>query len=172
MAFYQSNRYFSIFGLHYLVGYGAGAPALEAWAVAHPLRVISQVYVDSPGLSAEYLNSYAALRVRWRDRRRSYTDVVFPEGFDLIRYDETVLPTWYIHPDQRSVGREPVLLETSQRHRRRRHPARHARHGLQATSRIRPMDDVATPGRSPRWRSRTGRSATPARPAPARSSTS
>lgn len=46
MAFYQNNRYFSIFGLHYLVGYGDGAPALEAWAVAHPLRVISQVYVD------------------------------------------------------------------------------------------------------------------------------
>ena len=29
---------------------------------------------------------------------------MFPDGFDLIRYDETVLPTWYIHPDPRSVG--------------------------------------------------------------------
>jgi poly(3-hydroxybutyrate) depolymerase len=101
MAFYQSNRYFSIFGLHYLVGYGAGAPALEAWAVAHPLRVISQVYVDSPGLSAGYLNSYAA---REFDGDTDYTDVVFPEGFDLIRYDETVLPTWFIHPEPRSAG--------------------------------------------------------------------
>ena len=26
MSFYQSNDYFSIFGEHYLVGYGAGAP--------------------------------------------------------------------------------------------------------------------------------------------------
>ncbi|MEH1127105.1 hypothetical protein [Micromonospora sp. CPCC 206061] len=103
MAFYQSNRYFSIFGLHYLVGYGAGAPALEAWAVAHPLRVISQVYVDSPGLSAEYLNSYAARKFDG-DTEGTYTDVLFPEGFDLIRYDETVLPTWFVHPEPRSVS--------------------------------------------------------------------
>ncbi|MCW6007808.1 hypothetical protein K1W54_25165 [Micromonospora sp. CPCC 205371] len=103
MAFHQSNRYFSIFGLHYLVGYGDGAPALEAWAVSHPLRVISQVYVDSPGLSVTYLASFAA-REFDGDTEGNYTDVVFPEGFDLIRYDETVLPTWFIHPDPRSVG--------------------------------------------------------------------
>lgn len=102
VAFYQSNRYFSIFGLHYLVGYGGGGPALEAWAVAHPLRVIGQVYVDSPGLSADYLNSYAA-REFGGETDAGYTPVEFPEGFDLIRYDETVLPTWYIHPDRRSV---------------------------------------------------------------------
>jgi hypothetical protein len=102
MSFYQNNRYFSIFGLHYLVGYGAGAPALEAWAVAHPLRVISQAYIDSPGLSAEYLNSYAPLEFGGTTDA-GYTTVVFPEGFDLIRYDETVLPTWYIHPDPDSI---------------------------------------------------------------------
>lgn len=102
LAFYQSNRYFSIFGLHYLVGYGAGAPALEAWAVAHPLRVISQAYIDSPGLSAEYLDSHAALEFDG-ETDAGYTHVVFPEGFDLIRYDETVLPTWYIHPDPHSI---------------------------------------------------------------------
>ncbi|GAA4725584.1 hypothetical protein Prum_011440 [Phytohabitans rumicis] len=103
MAFYQSNRYFSIFGLHYLVGYGGGAPVLEAWAVAHPLRVISQVYVDSPGLSADYLSSYAAREFDGQTDA-SYTTVVFPDGFDLIRYDETVLPTWFIHPQPRSVN--------------------------------------------------------------------
>jgi poly(3-hydroxybutyrate) depolymerase len=103
MAFYQSNRYFSVFGLHYLVGYGGGAPALESWAVAHPLRVIAQVYVDSPGLSADYLSAYAA-REFDGTTDTTYTTVVFPEGFDLIRYDETVLPTWYIHPDRRSIG--------------------------------------------------------------------
>lgn len=103
MSFYQSNGYFSIFGLHYFAGYGAGAAALEAWAVAHPLRVIGQVYVDSPGLDAEYLDSYAA-REFDGDTEGSYTTVEFPEGFDLIRYDETVLPTWFIHPDQRSAG--------------------------------------------------------------------
>jgi poly(3-hydroxybutyrate) depolymerase len=103
MAFYQSNRYFSIFGLHYFVGYGSGAPALEAWAVAHPLRVISQVYVDSPGLRAEYLHSYAAREFDGQTDA-GYTQVVFPEGFDLIRYDETVLPTWFIHPEPHSVA--------------------------------------------------------------------
>jgi poly(3-hydroxybutyrate) depolymerase len=103
MAFFQSNLYFSIFGLHYLVGYGAGAPAVEAWAVTHPLRVISQVYVDSPGLSADYLNSYA-VREFDGETDGNYTTVVFPEGFDLIRYDEAVLPTWFIHPEPRSVA--------------------------------------------------------------------
>lgn len=86
MAFYQGNRYFSIFGLHYFVGYGAGAPVLEAWAVAHPLRVISQAYVGSSGLSAEYLNSYAALEFGGQTDA-GYTQVVFPDGFDLIRYE-------------------------------------------------------------------------------------
>ncbi|MFI5889841.1 hypothetical protein ACIA5D_06935 [Actinoplanes sp. NPDC051513] len=102
MAFFQNNRYFSIFGLHYLIGYGGGAPALEAWALAHPLRVIAQVYVDSPGLSAEYLNSYASRE--FGGQTDGYTPVEFPPGFDLIRYDETVLPTWYVHPDPRSSG--------------------------------------------------------------------
>jgi hypothetical protein len=58
MSFYISNRYFSIFGEHYLVGYGAGGPPLEAWAAANPLKVISQVYVDSKGLEADYLNPF------------------------------------------------------------------------------------------------------------------
>jgi poly(3-hydroxybutyrate) depolymerase len=103
MGFYQSNRYFSIFGLHYLVGYGAGGPALEAWAVAHPLRVIAQVYLDSPGLPADYLSGYAS-REFDGTTDGAYTDVVFPDDFELIRYDETVLPTWYIHPDRGSIG--------------------------------------------------------------------
>lgn len=103
MSFYQSNDYFSIFGLHYIVGYGAGAPPLEAWAVANPLRVISQAYLDSPGLPAAYLNAHAALEFDGTTAP-PYTNVVFPEGFDLIRYDETVLPTWYINPNRRSFG--------------------------------------------------------------------
>src|SRR3954452_12943306 len=92
MSFYENNGYFSIFGLHYLVAYGPGAAALEAWAVAHPLRVVAQVYVDSPGLDAQYLDSYAA-REFGGLTAPGYTTVDFPAGFDLIRYDETVLPT-------------------------------------------------------------------------------
>ncbi|SDD78409.1 hypothetical protein [Glycomyces harbinensis] len=101
MDFYQANDYFSIFGLHYLVGYGAGAPPLEAWAVAHPLRVIAQVYLDSPGLDAEYLDAHAALEFDGTTAP-DYTDVVLPEDLDRIRYDETVLPTWYLHPGRTS----------------------------------------------------------------------
>jgi poly(3-hydroxybutyrate) depolymerase len=103
MDFYQSNRYFSIFGLHYLVGYGAGGAALEAWAVAHPLRVIAQAYVGSPGLSAGYLQSYAGLEFHG-ETDAGYTPVVFPDGFDFVRHDEVVLPTWYLDPDRRSVA--------------------------------------------------------------------
>ncbi|MET7397287.1 PHB depolymerase family esterase [Dactylosporangium sp. NPDC005572] len=99
MAFYQANSYFSIFGEHYLVGYGGGAPVLEAWAVANPLRVIAQAYVGSAGLSAAYLASYAA---REFDGQSQYTPVDLPPGLRRIRYDETVLPTWYLHPDPRS----------------------------------------------------------------------
>ena len=97
MAFYQSNRYFSIFGEHYLVGYGAGAPALEAWAAAHPLRVIAQAYLDSTGLPANYLEGIGPQEFDG-DTDANYVTVEFPEGFDLIRYDEVVLPTWYLHP--------------------------------------------------------------------------
>ncbi|GAA4752397.1 hypothetical protein GCM10023350_42090 [Nocardioides endophyticus] len=97
MAFYQANSYFSIFGEHYLVGYGAGAGPLEAWAAAFPLRVISQVYLDSTGLPADYLGGIGPLEFDGRTEG-SYTDVVFPDGFDLIRHDEVVLPTWHINP--------------------------------------------------------------------------
>jgi hypothetical protein len=97
MAFYQANSYFSIFGEHYLVGYGAGAPALEAWAAAHPLRVIAQAYLDSAGLPADYLGAIGPLEFDG-DTDANYITVVFPEGFNLIRHDEVVLPTWYLHP--------------------------------------------------------------------------
>jgi len=66
------------------------------------LRVISQVYLMSSGLSADYLNSYGSLEFDG-DTDANYTTVVFPGGFDLVRYDETVLPTWYINPDRRSI---------------------------------------------------------------------
>lgn len=103
LSFYQSNNYFSIYGEHYFVGYGAGGPALEAWAVANPLRVIGQAYVDSPGLPDDYLSSYADLEFDGTTVP-PYTNVVFPDGFELIRYSETVLPTFYIHPDHAAVG--------------------------------------------------------------------
>ena len=70
MSFYISNGYFSIFGEHYLVGYGAGAPPLEAWAAANPLKVISQVYVDSKGLPASHFDPVLHQGLRWDDGPR------------------------------------------------------------------------------------------------------
>ena len=98
MSFYSANSYFSIFGEHYFVGYAAGAPALEAWAVANPLRVISQVYIDSEGLPASYFNQYAALE--YGGENGNYGVIEFPDGFQKLTYAETVLPTWYINPGE------------------------------------------------------------------------
>lgn len=110
VAFFQSNNYFSIFGEHYLVGYGAGAPALEAWAVANPLRVIAQVYVDSAGLSSSYLDSYAS---REFDGQTPYTPIDLPPDLRRIRYDETVLPTWFVHPDRSSASASIAYWKTA-----------------------------------------------------------
>jgi hypothetical protein len=54
-------------------------------------------------LHSDYLDAYAGLEFDGTTDA-PYTNVVFPDGFDLIRYDETVLPTWYIHPDKGSVA--------------------------------------------------------------------
>lgn len=99
MSFYSSNRYFSIFGENYFVGYGKGSPALEAWAVANPLKVISQVYLDSPGLPAEFIEQYASLEYGG-ENGTFYLPIEFPDGFEKLTYAETVLPTWYINPEE------------------------------------------------------------------------
>ncbi|KHL16394.1 hypothetical protein CLV56_2773 [Mumia flava] len=99
IGFYQSNGYFSIFGEHYLVGYGAGAAPLETWAVANPLKVISQVYLDSDGVAAGVLSEIGP-RTFDGTTAPGYTTVDFPDGFDLIRHDEVLVPTWHVHPDR------------------------------------------------------------------------
>ena len=106
MSFYQSNDYFSIFGEHYLVGYGGGASALEGWALRNPLRVIAQAYVGSSGLPRDLLAEEGAVEYDGTTDG-SYTEVEFPEGFDLIARDEVLLPTWFINPD-RSQARDSI----------------------------------------------------------------
>ena len=96
IGFYSANSYFSIYGEHYFVGYGAGAPALEAYAVANPLRVIGQVYLDSPGLPSSFIESYAS--TEYGGENGSYATIEFPDDFEKLTYAETVLPTWYINP--------------------------------------------------------------------------
>ena len=105
MNFYRGtgNSYFSIYGESYLVGYGAGGPALEAWSAANPLKVIGQVYVGSKGLPASYFNQFYSLAFDGTSTPPG-TNVVFPPSFRLIKYAETVLPTWYIDPDKSTIS--------------------------------------------------------------------
>lgn len=95
--FLGANSYFSIFGEHYLVGYDYGAPVLEAWAAANPLKVISQAYVNSKALTDDYLNRFGEME--FGGANGSYGVIEFPDGFEKIKYNEVVLPTWYINPD-------------------------------------------------------------------------
>lgn len=46
---------FSTFGEFYLVGYGAGAAPLEAWAAANPILTISQAYLHGESAGNAYL---------------------------------------------------------------------------------------------------------------------
>ncbi len=48
---------FSTFGEFYLVGIGAGAAPLEAWAAENPIFVISQVYINGKSAGASVLNA-------------------------------------------------------------------------------------------------------------------
>jgi poly(3-hydroxybutyrate) depolymerase len=102
IKFYTGNTFFSVFGEHYLVGYGTGAPALEAWAAANPTRVISQVYVNSSGLATSYFNSVAD--VSYEGKVGQYNDVVFPDGFTRLTNKDIVLPTWYIQSDTAKIA--------------------------------------------------------------------
>lgn len=117
MSFHQSNRYYSIFGEHYLVGYGAGAPALERWAALNPLRVIAQVHLDSAGLPKEFLDGVGDLEYDGTTDG-SYTPVQLPDDLDRIRRDEVVLPTWYVAPRPRARASQEYWLAANDTARR------------------------------------------------------
>lgn len=51
---------FTNYSTFYLVGYGKGAAALEAWAAENPILVGSQAYIDATGAGAEYLSEVGA----------------------------------------------------------------------------------------------------------------
>ncbi len=100
--FYKNNDYFSIFGIHYFVGYNAGGSVLEAWAVAHPLHVISQVLIESESLSDDYYTKFA---IKYFDGKSSgYKPIEIPEEL-LIAYNEVPVPTWYINSNLSKVAK-------------------------------------------------------------------
>ncbi|MDD6212195.1 MAG: hypothetical protein PUB22_03470, partial [Clostridiales bacterium] len=94
ISFYSGNKYFSIFGENYLVGYGKGSSALEYWAAANPLKVIGQVYVDSEGVDTEYLKEVGAKE--FATKANGYNQVTFPEDFELLTNSDAVVPTWFV----------------------------------------------------------------------------
>ncbi len=102
MNFYKGNNFFSIFGISYLIGYGSGGTALEAWAAANPLMVISQAYVNSESQSDAY---YSGFKTKYMDGLASgYAPVEIP-GDIRIAYDEVPVPTAFINSDLGRVSR-------------------------------------------------------------------
>ena len=92
--FYKGNRFFSIFGMHYLVGYGGGGAALEGWSAANPLFVPSQVFVNSESLGEAYYAQFASKL--FDGKSTGYTPIEIPEAMK-IAYNEVPVPTWYIN---------------------------------------------------------------------------
>jgi len=94
--FFRSNNYFSIFGIHYLVGYNGGGTALEAWAAAHPLLVISQAYVNTESQRNDYYSRFDTIYMDGRST--GYLPVDIP---DDIRFacNEIPVPTAFINAD-------------------------------------------------------------------------
>lgn len=101
IGFYRGNAYFSIFGENYLVGYGKGGTALEAWAAANPLLVCSQVYVGTESQSDSF---YAQFATKQFDGLSSgYKKIDIPANI-RISYNSVPVPTWYISSDLSAVG--------------------------------------------------------------------
>ena len=96
LSFYSRNDYFSIFGISYLIGYGGGGTALEAWSAAHPLLVISQAYVDSESQTEAY---YSGFETSYMDGLSSgYVPLEIP-GDTRITCNEIPVPTAFINKD-------------------------------------------------------------------------
>jgi len=102
MNFYSGNDYFSIFGISYLVGYDGGGTALEAWAAAHPLMVVSQAYVNSEDQSDAYYSRFDTI---FMDGRSSgYTQIEIPDEI-RVSCNEIPVPTAFVNPDLGRVSR-------------------------------------------------------------------
>jgi len=96
LNFYSRNNYFSIFGISYFVGYDGGGSALEAWAVANPLKVTSQAYVNSKSLNEIYYSTY---KTKLMDGLSSgYIPIEIPDNLKFP-FSEIPIPTAYINTD-------------------------------------------------------------------------
>ena len=72
----HSQNVFSTYGEFYAVGYGAGAAALEGWAAANPIFVISQAYVGGASAGDAYLDSVSSTLYDGVSSNGDITDVL------------------------------------------------------------------------------------------------
>ncbi len=99
--FYHGNDFFSVFGISYLAGYGSGGSALEAWAAAHPLRVISQAYINTENQSDTYYSRFDT--VFMDGNATGYTRIEIPAE-KQIRTHQIPVPTAFIQSDLQKVS--------------------------------------------------------------------
>ena len=91
----KATGFFSSYGMNYFVGYGEGAPAMEAWAANNPAFMISQVYVDSTGVEQSVFDA-AAEKVYDGDEAGTNVPLVIDEA-EWIHYDQIPVPTWFVN---------------------------------------------------------------------------
>ena len=72
----HKQNVFSTFGEFYLAGYGKGAAALELWAAANPIFVISQAYVNGTSAGADALTAVAGALYDGKSSNGDITDVL------------------------------------------------------------------------------------------------
>ena len=72
----HSQNVFSTYGEFYVAGYGAGAAAVEGWAAANPIFVISQAYVGGTSAGDAYLDSVSATLYDGVSSNGDITDVL------------------------------------------------------------------------------------------------
>ena len=111
-----NGKYFTTFGEFYLVGYGAGAPALEAWAAENPHLIIAQAYIEADSYGLDNLQAAGAVSYGWkhmtdgdvRDRDGDgVNERVDADGNQKILYQMADRLTEILNPD---MGDEAGLL--------------------------------------------------------------
>lgn len=93
---------FSTFGEFYLAAYGESCAAVELWAAQNPILVISQVYVNGKGVSADALAE--AGKVEYDGvKAGGYADIPDFEGTlkkvgtTAVTKAEVPVPTWFVN---------------------------------------------------------------------------
>lgn len=112
MKFLNSGRnakrvsVFTTFGTHYLVGYGEGAAPLEQWAVANPVYVNGQVYLNGESLPQDTLTELGSVEYGkgsgTMDDLQASIDKVGIKGVDIKA--EVPVPTWFVNYDPSSAS--------------------------------------------------------------------